>query len=155
MCAHLWTSHSYPMTVLTRLLLSTGWKSKVKFSHHQYYQTRINMQDTVPRFASVYGICVTLAILCNAGCSTVQRTPMGFQDLDHFQIDCKKKVQQIAFLQSMRPTPDEKLIAGFSAMLQPWAYLTDPYGQDSKQAVSTGRTEWLINQHLMTIRDNC
>ena len=155
MCARLWMSCSYPMTVPIKLLLSTGLKNKVKFSHHQYCQTRINMRDIVPRFASVYGICVTLAILCNAGCSTVQRTPMGFQDLDHFQIDCNKKAQQIAFLQSMRPTPDEKLMAGFSAMLQPWAYVTDPYGQDSKRVVSTGRTEWLINQHLMTIRDNC
>ena len=113
------------------------------------------MRDTVPRFASVYGVCVTLAILLTTGCSTVQRTPMGFVDLDHFRIDCKKKTQQIAFLQSMRPTPDEKLFAGFSAMLQPWTYITDPYGQDSRQVVSSGRSEWIINQHLMTLRDNC
>ena len=113
------------------------------------------MRDTVPRFASVYGVCVTLAILLTTGCSTVQRTPMGFADLDHFKIDCRKKSEQIAFLQSMRPTPDEKLLAGFSAMFQPWAYVTDPYGQDSKRVVSTGRSEWVINQLLMELRDNC
>ena len=155
MCARLWMSCSYPMTVPIKLLLSTGLKNKVKFSHHQYCQTRINMRDIVPRFASVYGICVTLAILCNAGCASVQRTPMGFQDLDHFKINCKKKAEQIAFLQSMRPTPDEKLFAGFSAMFQPWTYITDPYAQDSRQVVSTGRSEWLINQLLMELRDNC
>ena len=154
MYAHLWMSHSYPMTVPTRLLLSTGWKSKAKFPL-QLFLTRINMRDIVPRFASVYGICVTLAILCNAGCSTVQQTPMGFQDLDHFKINCKKKGEQIAFLQSMRPTRDEKLLAGFSAMFQPWTYITDPYGHDSKRAVSTGRSEWVINQLLMELRDNC
>ena len=154
MCAHLWTSPSYPMTVPTNLQSSTGWKNKADFPL-QLFLTRINMRDTVPRFASVYGVCVTLAILLTTGCSTVQRTPMGFVDLDHFRIDCKKKTQQIAFLQSMRPTPDEKLFAGFSAMLQPWTYITDPYGQDSRQVVSSGRSEWIINQHLMTLRDNC
>ena len=154
MCAHLWMSCSYPMTVPIRLLLSIGWKNKVK-SLLQRFQTRTNMRDTVPRFASVYGVCVTLAILLTTGCSTVQRTPMGFADLDHFKIDCRKKSEQIAFLQSMRPTPDEKLLAGFSAMFQPWAYVTDPYGQDSKRVVSTGRSEWVINQLLMELRDNC
>jgi len=154
MCVHLWMSHSYPMTVPIRLLLSTGWKSKVDFPL-QCFQTRINMRDIVPRFASVYGICVTLAILLTTGCSTVQRTPMGFADLDHFKIDCRKKGEQMAFLQSMRPTNDEKLFAGFGAMFQPWTYLTDPYAQDSRQVVSTGRSEWLINQKLMELRDNC
>ena len=113
------------------------------------------MLDTVRRFASVYGICATLAILLITGCSTVQRTPMAFVDLDHFQIDCRKKAEQIAFLQSLRPTRDEKLFAGFSALVQPWTYITDPYAQDSRQAVSTGRSEWLLNQLLMKLRDDC
>jgi hypothetical protein len=113
------------------------------------------MRDTVPRFASAFGVCVTLAVLLTTGCSTVQRTPMGFADLDHFQINCKKKAEQIAFLQSMRPTNDEKLFAGLSTIFQPWNYVTDPYGYDSNRAVSTGRSEWLINQLLMELRDNC
>ena len=154
MCAHLWMSRSYPMTVPIKLLLSTGWKSKAE-SPLQLFLTRINMRDTVPRFASVYGICVTLAILLTTGCSTVQRTPMAFADLDHFKINCKKKGEQIAFLQSMRPTNDEKLFAGLSTIFQPWNYITDPYGHDSNRAVSTGRSEWVINQLLMELRDNC
>lgn len=154
MFAHLWMSCSYPMTVPIRLLLSIGWKNKVK-SLLQLFQTRINMRDTVPRFVSVYGICVTLAILLTTGCSTVQRTPMAFADLDHFKINCKKKGEQIAFLQSMRPTNDEKLFAGLSTIFQPWNYIVDPYGHDSNRAVSTGRSEWVINQLLMELRDNC
>ena len=154
MCAHLWMSRSYPMTVPTSLQSSTGWKNKVK-SPLQLFPTRINMRDTVPRFASVYGICVTLAILLTTGCSTVQRTPMAFADLDHFKVDCRKKGEQIAFLQSMRPTNDEKLFAGLSTIFQPWNYIVDPYGHDSNRAVSTGRSEWVINQLLMELRDNC
>ena len=154
MCARPWMSLSYPTTVPTKLPLSTGWKSKVKFPP-QCFLTRISMQDTVPRFASAFGVCVTLAILLTTGCTTAQRTPMAFVDLDHFQINCKKKAEQIAFLQSMRPTNDEKLFAGFSTALQPWTYVTDPYGHDSSRAVSTGRSEWLINQLLMELRDNC
>ena len=154
MCAHLWMSCSYLMTVLTKLLLSTGWKNKAEFPL-QLFQTRINMRDIVPRFANVYGVCVILAILLTTGCSTVQRTPMGFADLDHFKVNCKKKAEQIAFLQSMRPTNDEKLFAGFSTIFQPWNYITNPYEHDSNRAVSTGRSEWLINQLLMELRDNC
>ena len=154
MYAHLWMSPSYPMTVPIKQPSSIGWKNKAKF-HLLIFQTRINMLDTVRRFASVYGVCVTLAILLTTGCSTVQRTPMAFADLDHFKIDCRKKAEQIAFLQSLRPTRDEKLFAGFAAMFQPWTYITDPYGQDSRQAVSTGRSEWLINQKLMHLRDDC
>ena len=154
MCAHLWMSRSYPMTVPTSLQSSTGWKNKADFPL-QLFPTRINMRDTVPRFASVYGICVTLAILLTTGCSTVQRTPMGFADLDHFKVNCKKKAEQIAFLQSMRPTNDEKLFAGLSTIFQPWNYIVDPYGHDSNRAVSTGRSEWVINQLLMELRDNC
>ena len=154
MFAHLWMSPSYPMTVPTSLPSLHGWKNKADFPL-QLFQTRINMRDTVPRFASVYGVCVTLAILLTTGCSTVQRTPMGFVDLDHYKVDCRKKGEQIALLQSMRPTPDEKLFAGFSAIFQPWNYIVDPYGHDSNRAVSTGRSEWVINQHLMTLRDNC
>ena len=154
MCAHLWTSPSYPMTVPTNLQSSTGWKNKADFPL-QLFLTRINMRDTVPRFASVYGVCVTLAILLTTGCSTVQRTPMAFVDLDHFKVDCRKKGEQIAFLQSMRPTNDEKLFAGLSTIFQPWNYIVDPYGHDSNRAVSTGRSEWVINQLLMELRDNC
>jgi hypothetical protein len=142
------------MTVPTNPQSSTGWKNKADFPL-QRFQTRTNMRDTVPRFASVYGVCVTLAILLTTGCTTVQRTPMAFADLDHFKINCKKKAEQIAFLQSMRPTNDEKLFAGLSTVFQPWNYLTDPYGHDSNRAVSTGRSEWVINQLLMELRDNC
>ena len=154
MCAHLWMSHSYPMTVPTKLLLSTGWKNKVKFLP-RCFLTRINMQDTAPRFASAFGVCVTLAVLLTTGCTTAQRTPMAYVDLDHFQINCKKKSEQIAFLQSMRPTNDEKLFAGLSTVFRPWTYVTDPYGHDSNRAVSTGRSEWLINQLLVELRDIC
>ena len=154
MCAHLWTSPSYPMTVPTNLQSSTGWKNKADFPL-QLFLTRSNMRDTVPRFASVYGVCVTLAILLTTGCSTVQRTPMAFVDLDHFKVNCRKKGEQIAFLQSMRPTNDEKLFAGLSTIFQPWNYIVDPYGHDSNRAVSTGRSEWVINQLLMELRDNC
>ena len=154
MCAHLWMSRSYPMTVPISPQSSTGWKNKVK-SPLQLFQTRINMRDTVPRFVSVFGVCVTLAVLLTTGCSTVQRTPMAFADLDHFKVNCKKKGEQIAFLQSMRPTNDEKLFAGLSTIFQPWNYIVDPYGHDSNRAVSTGRSEWVINQLLMELRDNC
>jgi hypothetical protein len=142
------------MTVLISPQSSTGWKNKADFPL-QLFLTRINMRDTVPRFASVYGVCVTIAILLTTGCSTVQRTPMAFADLDHFKINCKKKGEQIAFLQSMRPTNDEKLFAGLSTIFQPWNYIVDPYGHDSNRAVSTGRSEWVINQLLMELRDNC
>jgi len=102
----------------------------------------------------VSGICATLAILCS-GCASTRSDPMGFSDLDSFQIDCFHRTEQIVFLQSMRSTPDDRLFARASNVLQPWLIYTDPEQQYNNAVRGHSRTDWVINQKLIALRDDC
>ena len=104
--------------------------------------------------AVVSGICVTLAILCS-GCASPRSAPLGFADLDSFQIDCNHRTAQIAFLQSMRSTPDDRLIARASNAIQPWLVYTNPEQHYNNANRGYGRSDWVINQKLFELRDNC
>mgnify|MGYP003345803776 FL=1 len=79
-----------------------------------------------------------LAVLC-AGCAT--GTPsmhsMNNYDLNYFQYDCARSREQIAFLNSLRRTPDDQLFS-----ISGWA------GVDRQ-------TNWLINTHIRYLRDYC
>ena len=80
---------------------------------------------------------------------------MAFVDLDRYQIDCRYKAQQIAMLQSMRPTPDDRLFARIENAFNPFSIITDTNQHFDRKAISSGRTEWIINQKLMALRDDC
>ena len=132
------------MTAPTNTDSSTGWKVNQK-------ENGMNMWR---RSAVVSGICVTLAILCS-GCSTVGSQPMRFADLDSFQINCKRRTEQIALLQSMRSTSDDRLVALLSNTVQPWKRFSDPDQYEDNTLRGSGRGDWLINQKLMELRDHC
>lgn len=78
---------------------------------------------------------------------------MSYHDLNYFKVDCKIKSQQIAMLQSMRPTADEKLIARFNNAVQPWQQVTNPQEFHYRQSLGYNRIDWMINQHLMTLKE--
>lgn len=132
------------MIVPTNNESSTGWKANHK-------ENGMNMSR---KSVAVSGICVTLAILCS-GCSTVRSQPMRFTDLDSFQIDCSRRTEQIALLQSMRSTPDDRLFALLSNTVQPWKQFSDPDQYQDNMVRGYGRSDWVINQKLMELRDNC
>ena len=112
------------------------------------------MNNTARRLKLVFGTFGIVVSLCSmAGCGTVHRTPMAAADLNYFQINCKIKTEQIAMLQSMRTTPDEQLIARVSNALQPWQVVTSNEEYKHKQQIGSTRTNWLINQHLMALRE--
>lgn len=70
------------------------------------------MTGIVRKCAGVFGLCVTIVTLCS-GCAT-GAPPAGqinLSDLDSMTIDCSRKAEQIAFLQSLRRPPDEKLFS--------------------------------------------
>ena len=80
---------------------------------------------------------------------------MAASDLDYFQIDCRRKVEQIAFLQSQRTGRDDRLIRSIEGWLRPHDVLTDPGVAHQRQAIASGRSDWLINQHLMRLQRDC
>ena len=83
------------------------------------------------------------------------RQTLPWQSLETFHIDCQQREAQIRWLQSMRQRPDDQLIAYLDNITQPWQRFTDPTAARARDHIAAGRTNWLINQHLMTLRNNC
>jgi len=101
------------------------------------------------------------AVITTSGCMSVDYNPdpyafdnpltidapkgmaMSEYDLNHFQIDCKNKKAQVEFLQSQRRTivDIQKSIVNM------------PF--NGFQRPLTKRRNWLINQHLLTLKGQC
>ena len=75
--------------------------------------------------------------------------------LDGFQPDCSRKAQQVKFLQSFRNSDAQRLGARVETLLTPWRWFTDNDKQKHVYLTGRGDYNWLINQHLMTLRNNC
>lgn len=106
------------------------------------------MQNKGRRFGIVFGLCVTIVSLCS-GCTTpVHRLPMAAEDLNYFRIDCRRKEQQVAMLQSMRQTADEQAGAAFTNAFTPWRVITDPVGYQRRHEIGTGQINRQINYNL-------
>lgn len=102
------------------------------------------------------GVCVMFVSAYNTGCTPMRITqPMHSVDLDNFQIDCRIKEQQIKMLQSMRAGPDTQLINRLESTINPWDRLFNEEAAFQRQEIGRGRTDWLINQHLLNLRNNC
>ena len=80
---------------------------------------------------------------------------MGFADLDSFQIDCSQRTEQIALLQSMRSTRDDRLVARASNAIQPWLAYTNPEQHYNNANRGYGRADWVIHQKRIELRDIC
>ena len=95
------------------------------------------MKFAAQRFASVSGLCVTIAILCSGCASGPTRPVANFDDLNYFVVDCGKKMEQMQFLQSLRRSADDQLFS-FSGLM----------GHDKQ-------TNWLINTNLIELSTRC
>lgn len=83
-------------------------------------------------------MCVTIASLCS-GCATGSPASesVSFDELNRYQIDCKKRDEQVAFLNSLRRSADDRLFT-----LDGWFGTND-------------RINWVINYHLVYINKYC
>lgn len=99
-----------------------------------------------------FGVFVILASLCNT--ATAQPV-MSAQDLEYFRIDCRIKEQQMLFLQSLRSTPDQRLVAGLTNVVTPWRVFTDPASYRQQVQVHNGNTNWLITQLVIRLSREC
>lgn len=89
------------------------------------------------------------------GCSSIATPGLSTAELDTFQVDCRHKEQQIRFLQSQRMTPDQKLGAGLRNIFAPWEAFTDSENYEDRDQISSQRKEWLLNQTLLQIKQQC
>jgi hypothetical protein len=112
---------------------------------------------TKPRlkFAIVFGICVTIASL-SSGCAispNPTRVTASIEHLDRgFRLDCSRKHEHIAMLQSMRQSKDENFEARLRVFLQPWRVITDPADHQIDSEVAYGNPNKYINYHLNQLR---
>lgn len=101
------------------------------------------MNAAVHRFVTAFGMCVMCVVLFSGCASQIDpnRLPMSTADLNHFQINCKLKDQQVAFLQSMRQTPDEQFAAAMRSRLKPFTWTHD-------HDIAYNNPNKFINHHL-------
>ena len=95
------------MTVATEILSRPGWNVRLP-SHNNPWNPMKTTQEVAPKFARVFGVSGIIARLCS-GCATgtPAARPMLADDLIHFQVDCRIKDHQRAFLESMRLTRED------------------------------------------------
>jgi hypothetical protein len=107
------------------------------------------------KFAIVFGMCVTIASL-SSGCAispNPNRVTASIEHLDSgFRLDCSRKQEQIAMLQSMRQSRDESFEAYLRVFLQPWRVVTAPGDHQIDVEVAYGNPNKYINYHLNQLR---
>lgn len=96
------------------------------------------MTGIVQRCVTVFGLCVTIASLCS-GCASSgpPAKQVNLNDLDSMVLDCSRKAEQIAFLQSLRRSPDDRILT-----LNGWFGYND-------------RLHRIINHQLRYLANNC
>jgi hypothetical protein len=140
------------MIVPTKLESFDG--SKIKPG--QYLPTQTHSINNIMRKSKlVSGLFATIAILFSTGCANLSapHRTMNYNDLEWFVVDCRQKRQQIAMLQAMRPTRDEKLFARLNNELLFWEPFTNPEKFQQRNQIASSRVDWLINQHLLRLRE--
>jgi hypothetical protein len=108
------------------------------------------------RSAVVFGTCVIAASLFS-GCATSRpdRVPMARDQLNHFVRDCRQKANQVAMLQNMRQTQDERILAGLEVASNPLLKYVNPAQHRQLQDIGSGQTNWYIDYHLQMLAREC
>lgn len=96
---------------------------------------------------------ITVSLFSGCASNTVPggRPTMRYQDLNYFQVDCKRKQQQVEMLQSMRQTREDMADAALTNMAKPWTVITDPQGFYERQKSSEGGINKQINYNLFLL----
>jgi len=88
-----------------------------------------------------------------AACATNPR--MDFDDLNTFRIDCARKYEQIALLESQMPTPNERMVAALTrnVVSEFWAHVA---GKPSEQTRIINREyDAVIRVSIHQLRSQC
>jgi len=77
---------------------------------------------------------------------------MATQDLNHFAIDCRRRQQQIDFLQSIRVTPEEQVASRLRMMAKPWERWTEPQAYSVNYDTAINNPNKYINYLLRELQ---
>jgi len=92
-------------------------------------------------------MCV-ITVSLFSGCAThpdPSRVPMATVDLNYFQVDCRRKDEQVAMLQAMRQSRDEQFASRMRAMVNPFVWTSD-------HDIAYNNPNKYINYHLQNLR---
>lgn len=76
-------------------------------------------------------------------------------DLDNMVINCEHKEEQMKLLNSLRPTRDDRAVAAIINTLTFWRAYSDPEEYYHNQEIQSGRYQWIINQKILQLQQNC
>jgi hypothetical protein len=140
------------MTVPIKLVLFVGLRIKLKLFPQEPH---LNIVSIMHKLKLAFGCFVIAATLFNSGCANMSapHRTMSHADLEWFVADCRFKTEQIAMLQAMRPTRDEKMFARLNNELLFWQVFTAPEKAEQRSQIGSNRVDWLINQHLLRLRE--
>ena len=88
--------------------------------------------------------------LCS-GCASPYRAPIDPIDLIHFKPDCSRKQEQMAFLNQIKPTANEEFFARNEMRL--FGSLSKDH--EYKRMLSDGSIEYLVNQNIILLKQEC
>jgi hypothetical protein len=102
-----------------------------------------------------FGLCV-ITVSLFSGCASTSTVPGGrptmrYQDLNYFQVDCRRKQEQVEMLQSMRQSQDDMRSNALTNLMQPWTAVTNPRGFYERQKSSEGGINKQVNYNLFLL----
>jgi hypothetical protein len=97
-----------------------------------------------------FGVCV-ICVSLFSGCAGPTRSYVSGNDLLYYQRNCAEKDGQLAYLESLRPTTSEKVMA--SLQVQTLGKFSSEY--ENNYLIARGIKEQLINDAQRHIRQTC
>jgi hypothetical protein len=101
-----------------------------------------------------FGAYVIIASVSLSACAT-DGVFMSAQELENFEINCSKRTEQVAFLESQRSTDVDRQNARLENFFKPWKLWTERDDFEANTSMGSGQQEWIINQKLMRINSAC
>jgi len=102
-----------------------------------------------------FGAYVIIVSVSLSACATTDGVFMSARELENFEINCSKRTEQVAFLESQRSTDVDRQNARLENFFKPWKLWTERDGFEDNVSMGSGQQEWIINQKLMRINSAC
>lgn len=81
--------------------------------------------------------------------------PMYTEDLNGFQIDCRKRDEQIRFLLGQLSSRDDRLLSWWTNYWDPMGVIKPSDDYHLRANISSRMSDWHVHQNLKHIYDFC
>lgn len=102
-----------------------------------------------------YAITAILITTLSGCASAPQERKLTVNELWAIPVNCDKRNKLIEFYESQRATTGQRQIAGLTNIAKPWTLVTNGGEFMHRQDIVRGKHDWVINQRLMELRNQC